>query len=272
MMSRKFINHVLLACLFSLFIPSVSFAEIPGGPPGKYSYLTSGTPPFTWELRNGSIYILTNSIMLNLQPGSSRPCSIGGCSVVFHSDKHQEQTVYYGGATLAELRGIIGKTGPLDTRHTGASYLCIVFGDWSNRISQAYPASCITGGAGTPPINPPDPPLSCSINGGVIRHGEVSLAALSGHRADTNLQISCNRRASVKITSSGYNKSGLALQGSAGSLNTRIKVQGVPLENGVTMTVNNTANVNVSSELLSSDNVTPSGFYSGSVIIVATFN
>lgn len=275
MMSRKFINHILLACLFSLFIPSVSFAEIPGGPPGQYSYLASGTPPFTWELRNGNIYILTNSVTINLQPGSSRPglpCAATGCSIMFLSDKDQESISYYGGAPLAELRSVIGKTGPLGIRHKGASYLCIVYSDWSNRFSQVYPANCLTEGVGTPPIKPPDPPLSCSINGGVIRHGEVSLAALSGHRADTNLQISCNRRASVRITSSGYNKSGLALQGSAGSLNTLIKVQGVPLENGVTMTVNNIVNVNVSSELRSSDNVTPSGFYSGSVILVATFN
>lgn len=275
MMSRKFINHILLAYLFSLFIPSVSFADIPGGPPGKYSYLASGTPSFTWEVRNGNVYILTNSITINLQQGSSRPglpCSSTGCSIIFHSDKYQEAITYYGGASLAELRSVIGKRGPLSTRHTGASYLCIIYSDWSNRVSQVYPADCLTGGAGTPPISPPDPPLSCSINGGVIRHGEVSLAALSGHRADTNLQISCNRRASVRITASGYNKSGLSLQGSAGSLNTLIKVQGVPLENGVTMTVNNIVNVNVSSELRSSDNVTPSGFYSGSVILVATFN
>lgn len=282
MMSRKFINHVLRACLFSLFIPSVSFADFPGGNWGKYTYLTAGTPAFSWELRNGNVYILTNSIKMNLFPDSPRPgqpCAVTGCLVYFMSNKYSNVIKFDGSASLATVQAVLGQTGPLlNPRHAGARSLCIAFSDQKDAI-QFFPASCGTGGAdaGLPPINPPDPPvppLSCSINSGAIRHGEVSLAALSGHRAATNLQIICNRLASVKITSSGYSKSGLALQGQVnkGTLNTRIKIQGIPLENGVTMTVNNIANVNVSSELLSSDNVTPSGFYSGSVILVATFN
>lgn len=276
-MSRKFIYKILLIFFFSPFIPSVSFAEVAGGPPGIYSVMVSGTPAFTWEVRDGYAYILTNSITINMQPGNNtgRPCP-AGCSIAFLGDKFSDSKQFFSEVTLNEIRSYIGKTGALSSYLSGTSLLCVTFTDHSNLISgvplaQVFPATCLSGGGGLPPINiPPDPTLFCIINGGVIQHGEVSLAALSGHRADTDLSIICNGRVSVKLTSSGYNKSGLVLQGSAGSLNTLIKVQGVPLENGVAMTVNDVANVNVSSELLSPGNVIPSGFYSGSVILVVT--
>lgn len=236
--------------------------------------MVADDPPFTWDYDvNGDVVIKTNSIRLVVRPGKKSPCRPTGCSMAYRSDKwYQNKSWGHPNPTAAEVQSYLGFTGRLTTEHRGATSLCIVYSDYSYNEVQALPDYCSSGG-GQPPITPIEPPLSCSITDGAIQHGVVNSQKIPGHLASTNIEMSCNRKASAKIASPGYPSTGIELEGN-GRINARIKIDGIPLEKGKNITINKgqPVTMNVSSELSTNGSGVSAGDYHSMVVLRAQFD
>lgn len=102
----------------------------------------------------------------------------------------------------------------------------------------------------------------------VIQHSAVNQDELDGNYKETQFDVSCNRKSSVKLAISGLDASGRLALNSTKSLYSKLKMNNYSAGAGVT--VNDVDDkgrkVTISSELQSSGKV-PGGEYSASAVL-----
>ncbi|MBH1922374.1 hypothetical protein [Serratia surfactantfaciens] len=119
-------------------------------------------------------------------------------------------------------------------------------------------------------IEPPIEPLSCQIKTPniVIQHSAVNQDELDGNYKETQFDVSCTRKSSVKLAISGLDASGRLALNSTKNLYSKLKMNNYSAGAGVT--VNDVDDkgrkVTISSELQSSGKV-PGGEYSASAVL-----
>ncbi|SDU99626.1 MrpH family fimbial adhesin [Pseudomonas mucidolens] len=112
------------------------------------------------------------------------------------------------------------------------------------------------------------PSLQCEIKGDTtINHRNLPDNALNGAKASTQLDLQCRGPASVTVSASRTNSSGVQLR-SDGSLYSRVTINGKDATTGINVKVSDglTTKLDITSTLSSSGTVAP-GEFSGSTVI-----
>lgn len=142
----------------------------------------------------------------------------------------------------------------------------------SDIAGSAYLGNSCNGTMTPPPVSPPTPPLSCDIDGTVnLAHGILNNNVLDGNTKAMYSRVHCTRSATVKITVISNLGGDIVKLRTDGSLLSQLKVNGVNGVSGVTVPVPGPGGVNVqfSSTLITSGDVSPGDFSGSAVALVS---
>lgn len=140
--------------------------------------------------------------------------------------------------------------------------ICIALTTYSPRWPEAF-SNCVD-------IQPT--PVTCNITGNTtIDHRTLLDNALNGAQASTQLNLDCNRSASVTVKATRTNSFGVSLRGD--SLYSEVKVNGRDATDGINISATGNLNVplNITSTLKTRGTVAP-GPFSGSTVITVSPN
>lgn len=227
----------------------------------------------SWENRSGYVYIISNSVtVVPGQSGPARPCP-SGCGVQLNStDSGGVVEQFNASVTLAKLQAAVGVTGMTNIDVSDGSKFCITL--YHNPpvtpVLQDIPKGCNGNpDAGAPPVKPPDPPVSCNLGNGNVDHGVIDSSVADGHISRSDVLLSCNNQATIRVNAPAYTPTvGLDLKG-AGGLRSFMTLDGVSAEKGVVVNVNHSTYITVESVLRGAGGIA-AGSYSGTVVLVAT--
>lgn len=149
---------------------------------------------------------------------------------------------------------------------------CILFYVGGKQNNGWFANSC-TGSVTVPPVDPPEPPLSCSLNGTLsLRHGVLAAKELAGHQTETRTTVTCTRAAQVRIRvldREGGGSDIVTLQ-PGGALRARLSVEGRAGAGGVLLDIPGPGGrtVTFSSELLTSGTPAAGEFFASGVALL----
>lgn len=149
------------------------------------------------------------------------------------------------------------------------------FGDNTTAIPPyfaSFGSGCSSGqgGGGDGSIDPPIEPVSCQVNSQsiVIQHPALSQENVDGNYKESNFNVSCTRKSSIRLAVSGLDTSGRLALSSAKNLYSKLKINNSPAGGGVTINDvgSEGSNVTLSSELQRNGDI-PGGSYSASAVL-----
>ncbi|CAI1078238.1 Uncharacterised protein [Serratia proteamaculans] len=150
---------------------------------------------------------------------------------------------------------------------------CIVFDAVSDgNYGESFASSC-NGTVTPPPVDPPEPPVSCYLNGNIyLQHGTLAADNVTGDKTDTVANLYCTRAAKVKLqalASLGGNSNVVNLRAD-GSLKSSLSVGGYAGNDGVLLDVPGTGGkaVTFSSVLISNGALVPGSFTGSGVAVL----
>lgn len=124
-------------------------------------------------------------------------------------------------------------------------------------------------GNGIPPTEVV-PPLSCSLSDGTINHGTINNTEIDQHSASTSLWVSCTRTADVSIRATAYDSVKGVTLGGSNLIHSKVTIDGVAANIGVTRRVDTSSSVRIMSVLTTSGSTPPGGVYEGAITLVTT--
>ncbi|CAI0928244.1 MrpH family fimbial adhesin [Serratia entomophila] len=172
-------------------------------------------------------------------------------------------------------RGVI--TDWLSSWERGYPYYCIFLSYQARPISGSASADFADTCNGTiinpPTVEPPKPPLTCSLDGDIyLRHGTLDANGVNSHVATSTARVSCNRAATVNIKAVAFQGGGSTVRLSAnGSLMSRLEVNNNDGVIGGTFNVPGISGNNVifKSTLITSGDVAAGNFNGSAVAILS---
>ena len=188
-----------------------------------------------WELRGNDLYYIITSTNEKMYPGTFNCGWRGTCYVMLTLDgtgnpakakwKDYIRSLTGNQSSSAIIREWSSYSLPrsgvivnwFDQVANGNDCILLYVSSDAGRLSM-FGDSC-QGTITPPPIQPPLPPVSCSIRGDItLAHGMLNKDNLNGNTKSVNTQVSCNRDANVKITALANNGGDVVTLRSDGSL------------------------------------------------------
>ncbi|HGM5255351.1 TPA: hypothetical protein ACKP06_003205 [Serratia marcescens] len=235
-------KKLFLGLLVLFFHPSYAGINVDwkldsGGSVLRFTILSadfSGAPR-DWDLECGGILS---------RPQCKITMSPGGFAAPVYSFDLPQKNKQKASALVAYWASNLPKIGAiLDwdkwVKQNGGKSPCIVFNVGTNNTGW-FADSCSGSVTEPPTIDPPKPPVSCSMSGNIdLRHGSLADSEVTGNRAESTAYVYCSGAAKVKVralASVGSDSYTVNLRAD-GSLKSMLSVNGVVGNAGVTLDV-----------------------------------
>lgn len=268
-MKKLFLGLLALFCHTSYAGINIDWSLENGGALLRFTIFSADftDAPGDWEVDCGGIFS---------RPECKITMSPGGIAAPVYSFDLPQKNKQKASALVAYWASTLPKTGAIVdwdkwVKLNGGTSPCIVFYVGTNNTGW-FADSCSGSVTEPPVIEPPKPPVSCSMNGNIdLRHGSIAESEVTGNRADSTAYVYCSGAAKVKVRALAAvgNDSYTVNLRADGSLKSMLSVNGFVGNGGVMLDVPGGGGkaVTFSSLLIATGTPAP-GDFSGSAVAV----